>query len=115
MVGPMKATIASFIPKTDGMSRKMPPQKTRLRRSLTLRPIVPARVIVSAWKLMVATELKAREPAMPTRKAIAVGKAAKPKLRARMPCGMPLMTTARAVKRSVNMKTHAPFKSFRKG
>ena len=34
---------------------------------------------------------------------------AKPKHRARMPCGMPLMTTARAVRRSVNMKTHAPF------
>ena len=35
------------------------------------------------------------------RKAMLVGKAAKPKLRARSPCGMPLMTTANEVSRSV--------------
>jgi len=34
-------------------------------------------------------------------KAMLVGKAAKPKLRARSPCGMPLMITANEVSRSV--------------
>jgi len=49
----------------------------------------PARVIVTAWKDIVATELNANEPPMPIRNATAVGKAAKPYESARSPCGIP--------------------------
>jgi len=95
--------MASFRPSSEGISKKTAPQNTRLRRSLVFCPRVPAKVIVSAWKDMVATELKAMDPAIPIRKAIEVGKAAKPKLMARMPCGMPLTTTAKAVRKSVSI------------
>ena len=65
MIGPMTATIASLRPRIEGMSSRIAPQKTRLSRSRRLVPMVPARVIVSAWKEIVATELNASEPAMP--------------------------------------------------
>jgi hypothetical protein len=41
--------------------------------------------MVSAWKEMVATELKLKEPIMPTKKAKDVGSAANPKLSAKIP------------------------------
>ncbi len=78
MMGPMAATIASLSPRIEGISSRTAPQNTRLSRSLRLVPMVPASVIVSAWNEIVATELNASDPMMPTAKAMAVGNAAKP-------------------------------------
>ncbi|MPN10528.1 hypothetical protein SDC9_157823 [bioreactor metagenome] len=101
MTGPIISTIFSLSPSSEGMRRKSAPQKTRLILSRGVLPILPATAIVSAWKDMVATELKANEPAAPMRKAIAVGNAAKPSESESNPCGIPFITTANAVSRSV--------------
>ena len=101
MTGPISSTIFSLRPSDEGMRRKSAPQNTRLILSRGVLPSLPATAIVSAWKDIVATELKAKEPAAPMRKAIAVGKAAKPSESESSPCGTPFMTTASAVSRSV--------------
>jgi len=109
MTGPMELMMNWFIPNKEITVMIAPPKKIIESLSRRLEPMVPARVMVSAWKDIGGTRPNTLAPTAPMEKASAVGREANPNDKAKIPWGKPLIITPIAAIKSLISICHAPF------